>query len=154
MPKLPFSPIFPMGFLKVAAAGTPVDLLTAAQTAYAGAPPAGFAGLVAAYKGAQGIWPAKVNKILFAAIGASVCPGITAGGAAGAGNSGTVYFGTKQMVKGTGFGVMLPIPQPGSKIVNTYEWINNNHENFYTLENLYIDADTTGDGVFVTAWVV
>lgn len=148
MAKLPFSPVFPMGFLKVAAAGTPVDLLTAAQTAYAS-----FSGLVAAMKSGAGVWPAKFYKITFAAIGSAVCPGITAGGAGGAGNTGTVYFGLKGMVKATGFSVIIPIPKPAASAVNYYEWVNPDARNQYRLEDFFIDADNTGDGVFVTVHV-
>jgi hypothetical protein len=135
MPQTTFPPLLPLGKVVVTTAGTPVGLLDAFVY-----PPAGGAagGLKASGQNGQKI---RVASIYFAVInGLNV-------------NTGFIYIGVKGMNKATGVGVIHAIPVAAVGVTNWFTlpaqgWGGGNE---LTPEDIFLDADTNGNSVQVTA---
>lgn len=124
MPALAFNPICPFGNKTVAAAGTPQLLFTTTEAPVA----------------AQGIWPIRVVDIRVEALNA---------------NTGLIYIGVKGMVKATGVGVLFTLAAPGGNPIVNAEYFSRYFDgtNRFRLQDYWIDADTTGEGVRRTVWI-
>ena len=126
MPQPPYSPFWPLGKVIVTTAGTPVQLLAAYQSG--------------AYLSANTKAKVRVVSILFAVIG-----GLTV-------NTGFVYIGVKGLTKATGVGVIFAIPASAAGIVNwfTLPALGWGGANEICPEDIWLDADTSGNSVVVT----
>lgn len=127
MPQPPNSPFWPLGSVAVAAAGTPVQLLAAYQGGKY-------------LSGNNGGGKVRVTSILFAVIA-----GINA-------NTGFIYIGVKGLTKATGVGVIFAIPASAAGIVNwfTLPALGWGGANEICPEDIWLDADTSGNSVVVT----
>lgn len=124
MPALAFTPVMPYGKRTVTTAGTPQVLFTAGEVPRA----------------AAGIWTTRVIKLRIEALNS---------------NTGLIYIGVSTMNKTTLVGVMVTLSAPGGNpIVNAYEFDRlAPGGNLYELQNFWIDADVSGEGVLRTVWV-
>ena len=126
MPQPPYSPFWPIGSVAVAATGTPVQLL-------------------AAYQGGKYLSVNTNAKVRVVSILFAVISGINA-------NTGFVYVGVKGMNKSTGAGVIFAIPASAAGIVSWFTlpaqgWGGGNE---ICAEDIWLDADTSGNSVIVT----
>ena len=125
MPQLPFSPIWGPGFITVAAPGTLVGLLDGFPAYKSSASSTDSTGKVTRP------FPLTVTRATFQAK---------------PGNAGQCYIGTKGMVRATGVGVLLIIPQP-SATANAVFNLGDFQENDMKPEDYYVDADNGNDAV-------
>lgn len=128
MPQPPYSPFWPLGSVVVTTAGTPVQLLAAYQGGK----------YLSASNPSQG--KIKVTSLLFAVIATINV------------NTGFVYIGTKGITKGTGVNVIFAIPAAAAGVTNWFTlpaqgWGGGNE---ITIEDIWLDADTSGNSVTVT----
>jgi hypothetical protein len=114
----------PFGKKTVTAAGTPQLLFTTAEVPV----------------GAQNVWPVRVSRIRLEALNT---------------NTGLIYIGVKGMVVATLVNVLATIAAPGSNpIVNALEFDQIAFgSNIYRLQDYWIDAAVTGEGVLRTVWI-
>jgi hypothetical protein len=124
-------PLYPLGLLTVAAAGTPLALSTnvSGDTGF-GTPSTGIAPLTT--KGVPS--PVMCNKIIVHAL---------------VGNSGAniyLVFKGQGAAAGGGTSVIMVIPKGTTQILSMPE----NAGNPVSIDRLAIDADTTGDKAYVT----
>lgn len=121
---LAYSPVNPFGKRVVTTAGTPVVLFTTAEVPRA----------------AQNVWTKRVARLRIEALNS---------------NTGLIYIGVSTLNKTTLVGVIATIASPGGNpIVNALEFDQLAFgANIYELQNLWIDADVSGEGVLRTAWV-
>jgi hypothetical protein len=125
MPPLARNPVNPFGKRTVTAAGTPQLLFTTAEVPAA----------------AQNVWPIRVSRVYIEALNA---------------NTGFIYIGVSGMSKTTLAGVIATIPPPNStKVTNYFDMTENfaGGTNNYRLQDYWIDADVTGEGVIRTVWI-
>jgi hypothetical protein len=125
-------PFWPIGKVSVVAAGTPVGLLDAFT------PPGGSAGGLKAVN--NGGLKLRVSSILFTVLGL-----ITV-------NTGYVYIGFKGMNKATGAGVVFALPAAAAGVTNwfTLPSVGWGGANEVCPEDLFLDADTSGNSALVT----
>lgn len=128
MAYLPLSNLQPLGSVTVTTPGTPVRITTGLlSTVNAANTVSGFVldaatDVVAANK--INVYPSPITH-------------------AGAGNTGNIYLGLAGMVRATLAGVIYVM----AKTSSGYSFTNNVGLNTYQAQNLYIDADTAGDGI-------
>jgi len=124
MGALAFNPVCPYGPKLVTAAGTPQLLFSTAEAPVA----------------AQNVWPTRVSRIRLEALNA---------------NTGFIYIGVRGMDKSTMVGVLFTIPPPNSGYTTNYVEMDQLAfgANNYRLQDYWIDADTTAEGVLRTCWV-
>lgn len=70
-----------------------------------------------------------------------------------AGNAGKVYIGLAGMNKSTLVGVLVVLPVPTTNLIPTFAVSLTQAANALSLSDLWIDADTNGDGVLVSGVV-
>jgi hypothetical protein len=69
------------------------------------------------------------------------------------GNVGKVYIGTTGLNKATLTGVLVVLPTPTANLLGTFSIAVAQAANAIRLTDFWIDADTAGDGVLVSALV-
>jgi hypothetical protein len=70
-----------------------------------------------------------------------------------AGNTGKIYIGLSTMVKSTLVGVLVVLPVPTANLIPTFSVSLTEAANALSLSDLWIDADTNGEGVTVSGVV-
>jgi hypothetical protein len=68
-------------------------------------------------------------------------------------NTGKVYIGTKGMNKGTLVGVLMVLMVPTTNLLPTFSISLTLGANAVSLDDLYIDSDTSGQGALVSALI-
>lgn len=125
MPALAHNPVMPYGKRVVTAAGTPVLLFTTAEVPVT----------------AQNVWPVRVSRIYIEALNS---------------NTGFIYIGVKNMVVATMVNVLMSLPGPNGGQLTNYANFTENFSggtNNYRLQDYWIDAQVSGEGVIRTVWI-
>jgi hypothetical protein len=115
--------IVPLGLVATVTAGTPVPVSPA---------------LVALFPDPKSDVNHNVHSILFVADPA---------------NTGKVYIGVKGMNKGTRAGVLMPLAVPTTNLIPTFSVSLTMGANGVSLDDFYIDSDTSGQGALVSVLI-
>lgn len=135
MAMMDYTPIWPLGAVKVVTPGTLVGLLdgfTNRKTSAGSVISAGGRTFI------PGTGPVQVNKINFLVDPANV---------------GLTYLGRKNFVRGTRVGLVMIFP-PGSSL-SVYQWdlVTPGGKNDIKPEDYYVDADNANDQLIVTCYM-